>query len=597
VPLASARVEPARLFRLALAAGLTVSALLFFLCSWRWPLVGDSALIHYIGFLIQRHWAPYRQLGDMNMPGSYLIEIAAMHLFGMGALAWRLFDFTLLGIATAAFFLLTANLGGPSFPASSERGGSLAALFASSLFILIHGRDGLSEGGQRDLTMAVCLLAATAFLFLAVRKRKLWPAAAFGLLSGIASTIKPTTLPLTLAQLALALYALNKIQGESVVSETVIPSGARRAKSGVPGELARWGGKSGVPGELARWGGKSRDPRIFLLVISAALAYLAAPILALIFLVRERALAAFLAGFHGIIPYYASLGHRPLSFVLLHSISPLLPLVLLWLGILVLLRPQLDWERAALLAGVVFGLLNCVVQQRALPYYRYPLLVFLLPLMAIDFTRALRPGPNPSAGAPFATALSSRVGSDRAAKYLAALALAFAAFFLAPQSAVLIHRYRWWETDFISSLQQNLNALGGSSLSGHIQCIDSISGCGNVLYRMRLSPSTGVLSDFLLFGAASDRQPPESIPIIRQTRAQFSAAILARPPQVIVVTSHLHMDGPDNFQKLSRWPAFAGFLATRYTLQTEWSPSRTARWWSREETPASYRIYVLRPNP
>jgi hypothetical protein len=597
VPLASARVEPARLFRLALAAGLTVSALLFFLCSWRWPLVGDSALIHYIGFLIQRGWAPYRQLVDMNMPGSYLIEIAAMHLFGMGALAWRLFDFTLLGIATAAFFLLTANLGGPSFPASSERVGSLAALFASSLFILIHGRDGLSEGGQRDLTMAVCLLAATAFLFLAVRKRKLWPAAAFGLLSGIASTIKPTTLPLTLAQLALALYALNKIQGESATPETVIPSEARRAKSGVPGELARWGGKSGVPGELARWGGKSRDPRIFLLVISAALAYLAAPILALIFLVRERALAAFLAGFHGIIPYYASLGHRPLSFVLLHSISPLLPLVLLWLGILVLLRPQLDWERAALLAGVVFGLLNCVVQQRALPYYRYPLLVFLLPLMAIDFTRALRPGPNPSAGAPFATALSSRVGSDRAAKYLAALALAFAAFFLAPQSAVLIHRYRWWETDFISSLQQNLNALGGSSLSGHIQCIDSISGCGNVLYRMRLSPSTGVLSDFLLFGAASDRQPPESIPIIRQTRAQFSAAILARPPQVIVVTSHLHMDGPDNFQKLSRWPAFAGFLATRYTLQTEWSPSRTARWWSREETPASYRIYVLRPNP
>jgi len=65
VPFASARVEPARLFRLALAASLTVSALLFFLCSWRWPLVGDSALIHYIGFLIQRHWAPYRQLGDL----------------------------------------------------------------------------------------------------------------------------------------------------------------------------------------------------------------------------------------------------------------------------------------------------------------------------------------------------------------------------------------------------------------------------------------------------------------------------------------------------------------------------------------------------
>ncbi|MGA1982755.1 MAG: hypothetical protein ABSG84_09775 [Acidobacteriaceae bacterium] len=576
----------ARLFRLALAASLIVSALLFFLCTWRWPLVGDSALIHYIGFLIQRHWAPYRQIGDMNMPGSYLIEIAAMHLFGTGALAWRLFDFTLLALASAAFLVVTESgapfatassslvgsarsSGAPSIAASSRSVGSekrwLPALFASSLFILIHGRDGLAEGGQRDLTMAVLLIAATAFLFVAIRKRKLWPIAVFGLLSGIASTIKPTTLPLTLIQLALALYALRKIQGESLAPKTVIPSEARSAKS--------------------------RDPRIFLLALPAALAYLIAPIVALIFLVREHALAAFLDGFHGIIPYYASLGHRPLSFVLLHSISPLLPLVLLWLAILLLLRPHLDWERAALLAGVLFGLLNCVVQQRALPYYRYPLLVFLLPLMAIDFTRAATNPGGPSFAVP-----SQRVGS-RAAKCLAALALAFGSFFLAPQSAVLIHRYRWWQTDFISSLQQNLSALGGSSLSGHIQCIDSISGCGNVLYRMRLEPATGVLSDFLLFGAASDRQRPNSIPIIRDTRAQFSAAILAHPPEVIVVTSHLHMDGPDDFQKLSRWPAFAGFLATRYTLQTEWSPSRTARWWSREETPASYRIYVLRPNP
>jgi hypothetical protein len=186
------------------------------------------------------------------------------------------------------------------------------------------------------------------------------------------------------------------------------------------------------------------------------------------------------------------------------------------------------------------------------------------------------------------------VGFPRATTALAALALAYAAFFLAPQSAILIHRYRWREIDFITSLEQNLNALGGTSLSGHIQCIDSISGCGNVLYRLRLEPSTGVLSDFLLFGAISDKQPPGQIPILRDTRAQFAADLLAHPPQVIVVTSHLHIDGPDNFEKLSRWPAFSNFLSTRYTLYTQWSPARTARWWSREETPASYRIYVLR---
>jgi len=561
-----------RLFRLALAASLTVSALSFFLFTWRWPLVGDASLIHYIAFLIQRGWAPYRQLGDMNMPGSYLIELAAMHVFGMNDLAWRLFDFSLLAIASAAFFVITHHKspGAPFVTASPSRVGFdnrwLPALFASSLFILTHGRDGLAEGGQRDLTMAVLLIAATAFLFTAVRHRALWPAAAFGLLSGIALTIKPTTLPLTLIQLALALYSLR-------TPKTVILSEAPERAAGVSN------------------GAKSKHLRLSL--AAACTAYLIAPAIALIFLLREHVLTAFLAGFHGIIPYYASLGHRPFSFVVLHSISPLLPLVLLWTAILALLRPPLDWERAALLTGVIFGLINCIVQARGLPYYRYPLLAFLLPLMALDFTRAVNPATEP--GAPSITASSSWVGSRRAAQALATLALAFASFFLAPQSAVLIHRYRWWETDFISTLEQNLNTLGGPALSGHIQCIDSISGCGNVLYRLRLEPATGVLSDFLLFGSVSDRQPPGRIPIVRDTRAEFAAAILANPPQVIVVTSHLHMDGPDNFEKLARWPEFASFLLTRYTLQTQWSPTRTARWWSREETPASYRIYILRP--
>ena len=559
------------LFRIALATSLTVSALLFFLWSWRWPLLGDASLIHYIGFLITRGWAPYRDLGDMNMPGSYLIEIAAMHIFGMGSLGWRLFDFTLLIAASAAFFVTCNNPGAPSKlrlgGGATKHSRFLPALFASSLFILIHGRDGLSEGGQRDLTMAVCLIAATAFLFLAIRRNSASATAAFGLLSGIALTIKPTALPLSLAQLAIAAFALSRREPQ--------------------------------PRRIANR-----------LIVPATLAAFIGPAIAIIFLLREQALPAFLAGFRGIVPYYASLGHRPLSFVLLHSISPLLPLVIVWIAVLALRRPRLDWERAALLTGVLFGLINCVVQQRALPYYRYPLLAFLLPLMAIDLTRAFDPAvesgapsklrsggsPAPEPGAPFVTAPSSRVGS-RVAQVLATLSLAFAAFFLAPQSAILIHRYQWNNTEFITSLQQNLTTLGGPSLSHHIQCIDSISGCGNVLYRMRLEPSTGVLSDFLLFGAISDKQPPDGIPILRDTRQQFSAALAVNPPLVIIVTSHLHIDGPDNFEKLARWPAFADFLATRYTLQTQWAPTHPARWWSREETPASYRIYVLRTQP
>jgi hypothetical protein len=107
---------------------------------------------------------------------------------------------------------------------------------------------------------------------------------------------------------------------------------------------------------------------------------------------------------------------------------------------------------------------------------------------------------------------------------------------------------------------------------------------------MRLVQSTGILADYVLFGS-------DTVPVIRETRQQFLPAMLADPPQVMVVTSPLHIDGPGNFQKLALWPAFDSFLATRYSLKTQWTPTRTARWWTREETPASYRIYVLRPNP
>jgi hypothetical protein len=529
------RNGPARIFCLALAASLSLSALLCVLWSWRWPLVGDASLMHYMGWLIERGWVPYRDFADMNMPGSYLIELAAMHVFGTGDLAWRLFDFSLLAAAAASFFVMTGRT------RATQTDGWLAGLFAACLFLLVHVRDGLAEGGQRDLTMAVCLVVATTFLFVAVRRDWLWATAAFGLFSGVALTIKPTALPVTVVQLLLTAYVLHK-RGRAQANPSC--------------------------GWLRH-------------TLAAIAGYLIAPAIALVFLLRERAFAAFFDNLHGLDLYYSGLGHRPLGFLLLHSISPLLPLVLLWLAMLALLRPPLDWERAALLCGALFGLASYLVQGRGFPYHRYTLLAFLLPLMAVDFLHAAQLSDLWRTKAYF-----TRI---KAACWLALAALSFGGFVLAPQSAVLVHRYRWWETDLITSLEQKLEALGGQRLSGHIQCIDSISGCGTVLYWMRLEPASGLLVDFPIFGA-------EDAAVVRQTREQFSAALLANPPQVIVVTSSLvfYDNGPGEYRKLNRWPAFQRFLADDYTLQTEWSPTRTARWWSREETPDGYRIYVLR---
>ena len=421
-----------KLLRIALALSMLLSTALFILWSWRWPLIGDAALIHYIGFLIERGMPPYRVLGDMNMPGSFLLEMAAMKVYGGGDLAWRLFDFTLLAAAAAAFRVLT------------RRAGWFAAVFAACLFALVHGRDGITQGGQRDLSMAVLLIAATACLFTAVRHRTAWALAGFGLLAGAAFTIKPTAVPLATVQLAIALWIM------------------RQQESG--------------------WRTK---------VLPALGAMLVAPAGALIFLLRQHAFSAFLHGLQTVVPYYASLGHKPLGFLLLHSISPLLALVLLWLAVLAMSRPAFEWERLMLASGAFFGLLSYIVQARAMPYYRYPLLAYLIPLIALDLTQA-------------ASGLTARP-RDRLRTGLAIAGLCAGGFVLAPQSAFLVHQYRWWQTDFISSLTSNLQALGGPALSGRVQCIDWISGCGTTLYRMRLQQSSGVLSDFLLFGPRSYR--------------------------------------------------------------------------------------------
>ena len=545
--------NPCRLFHALLACSLAVSALLFFLWTWRWPLVGDSSGLHYLVFLMGRGWAPYRQLGDQQFPGAYMVEFAAMHIFGIGSLGWRLFDFALMALAASAFFALTrpaqpdSVLPGPtpSKPISTRAAtpidtGWLPGLFAAALFILAHGRDGLSQGGQRDLSMAVLLVLGASFLAQSVRRHSIPYSALFGLLSGLAFSIKPTVLPLSFAQLALVCFGL------------------RRSR-------APWVGH-------AAW---------------ATAAFLVAPALALCFLLREHALRAFLDGFKGFVPYYTSLGHRPFTYVLIHSLSPVLPLVIAWLAVLALRASghprtidwKRHWERKLLVTGAIFAFVDCIMQARALPYYRYPLLAFLLPLVALDLFRAL---------AVPATPFTSHPLSRRAAPALAYLAVGFGGFFLAPQSAILIHRDRWWETSFITSLERNLYALGGPALSRHIQFLDSTSGCPNVFYRMRLEPASGVLADYVLLGRSS-------IPIVRQTRRQFAHDIFPDPPRVIVVSSPLFMDTLGNFGKLTRWPELEAFLATRYNLAVQWSPTHTERWWSREEYPDSYRIYTLRP--
>src|SRR5262247_1489016 len=68
--------------------------------SLRWPLVHDAPIMHYIAWRLGHGAVPYRDLFDMNFPGTYAIHLVALRAFGSGDAGWRAFDLAWL-IATS----------------------------------------------------------------------------------------------------------------------------------------------------------------------------------------------------------------------------------------------------------------------------------------------------------------------------------------------------------------------------------------------------------------------------------------------------------------------------------------------------------------
>lgn len=507
-------------------AVMLVCSALYVIWTWHWPLVGDSSLIHYICFLIDHGMAPYRDLADMNMPGSFLIEWMAMHVYGPGSLAWRLFDLTVLGAIAAGMLVVV-------WPWDR-----FAGLFSAVLFALIHGRDGIFDTGQRDLYMTALVVLAYAFFFHALRRNSNPAASLFGFSMAAAGTVKPTALPLGVLLIALLAWVQQR-QGRSVARPVLCASAG------------------------------------FLLPLAVDW----------IFLLREQAVGAFAHSLTTVVPYFAGLGRRPFTFLLLHSVSPLLLLVILWLILrLGWLASTRSWrarreefspekfERAALCFGALIMLAGYLAQGKGFAYQRYPFLALLLLLMSLDFARALR--------------------QRRAYLAVGIAGIACGSFFIVPQSLAEVHSYDWHNQELITMLQTDLTRLGGPALSDRVQCIDTISGCGTTLYRMRLFPASGLLSDFLIFG-------PEQNSAVHENQAKFLSVLQSAPPAVIVVGSHLFPGGPSDFQKLNLWPAFRNILATQYRLCFERTPPNPVHWWSHVQPPTSYRVYVHDgwPNP
>ncbi len=309
----------------------------FVLASSGWPLTGDASLIHYVVFLMHHGIQPYRDIVDMNLPGAYVLEAFAMSVFGAGSAGCRVYDLSLLALASVSFFIIL------------RRRGRLAGLLASALFILIHGRDGPLMTSERDLAAAAFFLFAAAMLFTFFRGNpKVLLADVLcvvaGASAGMALCIKPTLLPLAGGLFLWMLWMLRR-QGTAI---------ERPCASVAVGTMLPLGASA-------------------------------------VFLFRHHAIGAFWRDLHGLIPYHASIDNFSLGHLLWHSISPLLAMLLLWLAAAWLLRDEPpDPERIALMLCALGGLLSYLLQRKAFWYQRYPYLAFLIPIFVIDFTRLLR---------------------------------------------------------------------------------------------------------------------------------------------------------------------------------------------------------------
>ena len=318
-------------FRYAMAALLGAAALCILVSTWRWPLIWDAQVFHYVNFLIAHGFAPYREIVDMNLPGIYLIDGWVIKVFGPGDLAWRIFDFTLLGTLCLAMVAIARPYDW------------VAGLFAGVMFALIHASVGPQNTGQREEIMTVLIMVAYAFLFESRRRRYPWLMVFFGLSLGMACSVKPTEIPLGACLLGLAVWDLKK-KGDAVAGYI-------------------WSSILGVS--------------------------IAATIVAT-FLLRFHSVGALIAISRRLTPFYA--GMERINFHLLLRFSlPIAVWVLLPFAVAVALSEKYRryWEHWAILLGAAFGALSYFVQGKAYAHHRYTFVAFTLLWIALELTQAM----------------------------------------------------------------------------------------------------------------------------------------------------------------------------------------------------------------
>lgn len=294
-----------------------------------WQMVHDEPIMHYVVYLTHHGFAPYRDIIDMQMPGSYLTDEFVMRVLGPdkgGEILWDVLN----GLAAMAAAVWVAG--------TNRRWAGLIGGIWAYMWHLRHGEWML---GERDWTVAVLLLISVGCLLQADRsRRRYWFGGAF-LFSMAAATIKPPAILIT-----------------AVCAVVLLASEDRATR--------RWT-------DALLW----------------SLAGATVPVVCVVlYLHHFHAMHDFLTSTLQLTRYYASLQRHGPRTLLRMAMLPF-EIGLLAFAFFLLNRSWNRREMLVIVAAALCSTLMYFAQGKGFPYHTYPAVTFLMVWLVLEFQIAL----------------------------------------------------------------------------------------------------------------------------------------------------------------------------------------------------------------
>ena len=500
-------IEPAllRFFFWTCSIFLSACAIVQIVQSLDWPLFGDAPLMHYPAWLISQGAIPYRDIFDQQFPGLYLLHLCIIKFLGPGDFAWRMADL---------LSLLFINIGIFSF---LKKSGTLPALLAVSLFSCYHLNGLPFHAAQRDFFMLMFFTLGT-FCTASSLERSFALTRLFfgGLLLGAVTMIKPHA----------ALYLL--------MMASVIGGCAVRQKQPLVRPLAVFFiSATIVPAGILTW-----------LALNGGLL----PLIDIVF--------------NYLIPLYATMEHPSTGiydFLFKYSVlyvpivSEAACLVLITLAAFIM-QKRLQLQTVIAVLGLTYGIIHFISQGRAWYYHLYPLVLFMILLVA--------------------TWLPSYEAAKKSRIYIVVMAVMIQLVFgIGMKSVANIAKNTRYDLHYsVFQLQDDMRSR--LKPGDKVQLFDSTGLGVHVLYILKVPIASRFMMDMHLF------HPRDDADYIKKIRAELIATLKKEPPKLIVVSIVSYI-GERSFNRIKKFPELCSLLDRSYKLAIERD---------------LYRIYELKSN-